>query len=247
MPGTRLVTIPMSHYCDKARWGLERAGIGYVEEGHVQGISLARALLAGGRRTVPVLVAEGRVLSDSTDILVWCDAVGDPPSPLFPVDAGVEALVARFSADLGPATRALMYHQMLPRRSLSIRYGSHGLPRWERALLRAAYPVLGFVLPRWLRIDANCLARSRDLVDTIFAEVAERLADGRRYLAGDALTAADISFAAMASPVVLPRQYGIPLPTPDELPPAYGALVRELRAHPAGAFALRLYREDRRP
>jgi glutathione S-transferase len=31
----RLVTIPISHYCEKARWSLERAGLEYREERHV--------------------------------------------------------------------------------------------------------------------------------------------------------------------------------------------------------------------
>src|SRR5215210_3065100 len=34
----RLVTLPISHYCEKARWALERAGIAYREERHVQGV-----------------------------------------------------------------------------------------------------------------------------------------------------------------------------------------------------------------
>ena len=34
----RLVTIPISHYCEKARWALDRAGLDYREERHVQGI-----------------------------------------------------------------------------------------------------------------------------------------------------------------------------------------------------------------
>jgi glutathione S-transferase len=34
----RLITIPISHYCEKARWALERAGLPYREERHVQGI-----------------------------------------------------------------------------------------------------------------------------------------------------------------------------------------------------------------
>ena len=30
-----LVTIPISHYCEKARWALERAGVPYVERPHL--------------------------------------------------------------------------------------------------------------------------------------------------------------------------------------------------------------------
>ncbi len=35
----RLLTIPISHYCEKARWALDRAGLDYVEERHVQGVA----------------------------------------------------------------------------------------------------------------------------------------------------------------------------------------------------------------
>ena len=28
----RLVTIPISHFCEKARWALDRAGVDYVEQ-----------------------------------------------------------------------------------------------------------------------------------------------------------------------------------------------------------------------
>ena len=51
--------------------------------------------------------------------------------------------------------------------------------------------------------------------------------------------------AALPSAVLMPPQYGVPLSQPDELPPATGAVVRELREHPAGRFALRMFREER--
>ena len=38
---------------------------------------------------------------------------------------------------------------------------------------------------------------------------------------------------------------GTPLPAPDELPPDMAAGVRAFRAHPAGTFASRLFREER--
>jgi hypothetical protein len=38
----------------------------------------------------------------------------------------------------------------------------------------------------------------------------------------------------------------VPLPQPEELPPAMAADVREFRAHPAGAHALAMFRDERR-
>ncbi|HSO21453.1 MAG TPA: glutathione S-transferase C-terminal domain-containing protein, partial [Chondromyces sp.] len=86
---------------------------------------------------------------------------------------------------------------------------------------------------------------SLERVKEVFATVAERLADRRDFLVGNAFTAADLSFAALAAPVVLPRNYGSPLPPLDELPPAMLALVEDFRATPAGEFALRMYRDQR--
>ncbi len=62
----RLVTIPISHFCEKARWALDRAGVEYVEHPHLQPVHVVAARLAGGGRTVPVLVTdEGEVLGES--------------------------------------------------------------------------------------------------------------------------------------------------------------------------------------
>jgi glutathione S-transferase len=82
-------------------------------------------------------------------------------------------------------------------------------------------------------------------VQRTFDAVAARLQDGRRYLCGDAFTAADLAFAALAAPAIVPPEYGTPLPQPDELPAEMAAGVRAFRAHPAGAFACRLFREER--
>jgi hypothetical protein len=45
--------------------------------------------------------------------------------------------------------------------------------------------------------------------------------------------------------VIVPPEYGTPLPAPDELPAQMAAGVRALRAHPAGTYASRLFREER--
>ena len=101
----RLVTIPISHYCEKARWALERAGIPYREERHVQGIHRVAARRAGGGATVPVLVTPDGVLGESEAILAWVDERTPPEHRLFPAEP-VERLRSRGSAGvdegLGP-------------------------------------------------------------------------------------------------------------------------------------------------
>jgi glutathione S-transferase len=62
---------------------------------------------------------------------------------------------------------------------------------------------------------------------------------------GSEFSAADLTFAALAAPTVLPRNYGSPLPTLDQLPDAMLKVVEECRATPAGEFVLRMYGEHR--
>ena len=49
----------------------------------------------------------------------------------------------------------------------------------------------------------------------------------------------------MASPVLLPPEYGIRLPPPEQAPPQARADVDRFRQHPAGQFALRMFRNHR--
>src|SRR5690349_6707964 len=71
----RLVTISISHFCEKARWALDRAGIPYDEERHIQFAHILASKRAGGKGTTPVLVTTtGGVLTESADIVRWSDA-----------------------------------------------------------------------------------------------------------------------------------------------------------------------------
>lgn len=245
-----LITIPISHYCERARWALDRAGIAYRERAHLQMIHWAVVRRAGGNGTVPVLVCGDRVLADSADIVAAADAQAPANRRLYPDDpaaaADVRELERDFAERLGPDGRLWMYHSLHRRRDLAVAYGCAGVPAWERRLLQAAYPVLIRGIDRFLKITPAAAAQSETEVRATFEAVAERLADGRPYLCGTSFTAADLTFAALAAAVLMPPEYGVPLPQPNELPTAMAGVVRELRAHPAGAHALAMYRDERR-
>ncbi len=245
----RLVTIPFSHYCDKARWALDRAGVAYDEEGHAPMFHYLGVKRAGAGRTVPVLVHEGRVLSDSTDICKHVDALAPADRKLYPTEPALRAEAERledlFDEKLGPATRRIAYFHVLADRAQAISFVRIGAPAWEGLVLRVAAPLVFGLLQRGLKVDAAGVERSRASLDKVLAEVEGLLADGRRFLVGDRFTIADLTFASLAAPVIAPPEYGFPLPM-DAAPPALRAEVESFRARPAGAFALRMYREHRR-
>ncbi len=246
----RLVTIPISHYCEKARWALERAGIPYREERHVQAIHRIAARRAGGGTTVPVLVTPQGALGESEEILVWVDERTAPEHRLFPdrppERAEVERLCRRFDDGLGPTGRRLMYIHMLAQRKLMLRFNNQGVPAWEDRALRLAWPLAVHWARRELAIRRGIEADDEAAVWRELDFVAELLADGRKHLCGERFGAADLTFASLSASVVVPPVYGVSLPQPDVLPAHTAALVSRMRAHPAGGYALALFAKHRR-
>jgi glutathione S-transferase len=245
----RLVTIPISHYCEKARWALDRAGIDYAEERHVQGIHRIAARRAGGGPTVPVLVTPSGAIGESAEIVEWVDERTPPELRLFPADEGerreVQALCRRLDGGLGPHGRRLMYVHMLARRKLMLSFNNQGVPRWEDRAIRWGWPAITGFAKRVLEIRPGVEVEDEQVVWREFDFIAELLADGRPYILGERFGAADLTFASLAAASIAPDTYGVPLPQPDLMPAATAALVRRAREHPAGRHALRMIAEQR--
>ena len=248
----RLVTIPISHFCEKARWALDRAGVPYEERAHLQLLHRVAVKHAGGGRTAPVLrCADGTVLADSADIVRWADARAPEDRKLYPAEDGAEteeirALERDWDRCLGPHGRRWMYFGISGQRDIAVRYGTAGVPGWQRRAFPLAYPMVTGVIDHYLDITPETAAESKREVRASFDVVASRLSDGRPFLVGERFSAADLTFSALAAAVLMPPEYGVQLPQPEELPAAMGEAVREFREHPAGAHAMAMFREHRR-
>ena len=245
----RLITLSISPFNELARWSLEHAGIPYREERQALALHTFASRRAGGRGTTPVLLAGGEVVPESAQIAEWADRRASPERRLFPdgpAGGEVRELVRRFGEELGPAARRVIWKHLIRDIDLACRYWQQGLSprqaRWQPRAMKLARPLA----KRALKLGEGDVAAAPATVRAYFDEVAERTADGGRIV-GDSLTAADISFASMASPAVLPEEgYPVRMPRPEDFPDEIAATIEELRAHPAGRYALRLYSEARR-
>jgi glutathione S-transferase len=242
-----LITVPLSHYCEKARWALDRVALPYREEPHAPLLHrLATRRNDGG--TVPVLVHGSSRFIDSTDILVHADAVcgGDL---LYPRDTAlrreVDALEEQFDTQLGPHTRRWAYQQLLPHTKLLRSLWSRETPQLEARLLPVITPLVRRLVRAAYKITPESEQRSLDRVRGVFRYVEEQLSDGRCFLTGARFTAADLTFAALAAPVLLPGECRAVQPALHDLPPAMSGEILRLRNTVGGQFALRLYSQER--
>jgi glutathione S-transferase len=237
-----LVTIPISHYCEKARWALDRAGIEYVEKRHLPALHRVAVRHAGGGLTAPVLVLEdGAVIPESSEIVAWAAARG----------AAVRfcgescALAADFDERLGPATRLWVYYMMFDHPDLVEQPMTDGVPGWERVGFHYGNRALAFAIARVLTINDQSAAEAEATFRAVYAEVDALLADGRPYLAGEEFSIADLTFASLSAPLITPPEYGVRLPAVDSLPPGMIPVVEEHRASHAGRHALRMFARER--
>jgi glutathione S-transferase len=252
----RLITITISHYCEKARWALERQGVPFLEEGHLGVLHLVSTRLAGGARTVPKLVIEKKgagpvLLNESAEIVRFADENRVPgASTLFP-DGKVEEIgswVTKFDKLVGPHVRRWVYYYMLGSR-FAFEIVNQGGTSWlEKAIFWVMWPLFKIMYTKTFNLtDAGC-KRSLARLEEVFCEVDKVLADGRKYLTGNQFTAADLTLAALAYPVLLPPGVeAATYPPLDKLPVELENQVLAWRKRPFGQLVLRAYAEERSP
>lgn len=244
-----LITIPMSHYCEKARWALDRLGLVYREERHIQMFHYIRSYMTSGGPNVPVLIDSKRIVPDSTAILQYLEQYADDDMKLYPDDndlkTEVEQLEDLFDEQLGVDSRRWLYYQMLPTPYHAISSMAQGVPLIEKLLLPLVFPFLLLLLklhPDTLRKDVDTgFLRAQAIIKKIDV----MLADGRPYLVGNRFTAADLTLACMMSPFIVPSQYGIRLPELNSLPGPMQDTIMNFRNTLTGRHVLKMYQSER--
>ena len=241
----RLITIPVSHYSEKARWALDYLKIPYREVAHMPPFHRSATKKYGGT-SVPVLVTDTGAATDSTDILRYLDRLY--PEKLYPIDPQLQLLGTEleilFNNTLGIHTRRWGYSYILTPKLLYPKW-TCGVPFWQKLLFPIIFPRVGKIVRSNFDITETSAAESAREIEIIFDRVDGLLADGRKYLLGDRFSAIDITFAALAAPILQPPEHHIKPNALDLLPAQMQTDIRKAQATPAGKFGLKLYREHR--
>lgn len=264
IPGSmhHLIHFRFSHYNEKARWALDRAGVSYRETAcmpllHVpvvlavtRGRFRGRGDAISSRYSTPVLLTDdGESFHDSSAIVQYVSRrFLTPETSLYPTPEAA-ALEKHFHDHLGSDTRRLAYLHLFAVPGAVARLAERNVGPAQAAVFKRLVPVFRYVVRTRLRVDAAHAATALARIREELVAVSERLGDGRPYLLGERFTAADLAFACMMAPALLVQThegFGGWLPSLDECGPDYAPLVREFRATPAGAFALRMFAEERR-
>ena len=227
------------------RFVLGHYAVAFRERPHVFGWASILALWHGWTVQIPVLYGDGLRLVGPRDIVDHFDETCPVERKLVPgrqpLRGQVEADWKLFNGELAAHTAVVAYFHLLPHRDIMMEPFFRGVPPGEARLLRGSYPALRALFTLLLRLSAAKAQDALMRIRMIFEKTDSRLADGRRHLAGDALTLSDLSLAAAAAPLLLPKGYRFPIPPFDLMPSEMKAIITEMRQHATAGFIQRIY------
>jgi glutathione S-transferase len=237
--------LKVSHYNEKARWALDYKRIPHLRRAATPGRHAKIARRLGGGRTFPVLELDGKALGDSTLIIEALER-RQPEPPLYPATSEERRRALEieefFDEELGPHLRLLVVHHMLPDARLFLGAFTPDLGAPRLAAARAIFP----------RVRRGVVADFG--IDDARVELAWRRcrAAGKRfaaelqrygYLVGQGFTVADLTVAALLSPVVAPPEF--PYPQPQRGHPLLADLRAMLDEHGALEWTRKIYARHR--
>lgn len=238
-----------SHYNEKARWALDWKGIEYVRRSLLPGPHLPVVLWMTRQTAVPVLVLDDRPIADSTRIIEALE-LRQPEPPLIPAGAEERRRALELEdfcdREIGPHVRRALFAEILDDADYTCALFSQDASEIARRAYRTLFPAVRVAMRSQMGIDAERAALSRERAaracDRLESELA---ASGTGYLVGDRFTVADLTAAALLSPIVQPPEF--PYAWPPTLPEGARRLRASFADRGALRFAAEMYRKHRRP
>lgn len=240
-----LVTLPVSHFCEKARWALTFFGIDFQEDAHAPPFHRG----ASKGNSVPILLDEtGSLVVGSDAIVEWAKNRATKNIGAAKIPAASDEWLKDMDL-LGVRVRQWAYFYILQDWPLALDQlapvGS--VPASERWWLSWSMWALAPLMKMGMEISESSAAEALRFVESVFEKVEKEL-EKSAFLSGSEFGCRDINFCSLAAPIVLPPQM-----------PLYGALfdrldddstikvmIRRFRSRPGGKFVLKCYEKHRK-
>jgi glutathione S-transferase len=198
-----LHTFACSHYCERARWGLQVKKIEFEEVQHVAGFHKQTIYQMTGSAALPVLQMDKsdalknrpKTLSGSGTILDWC--MGASP------DAQFEE---KCEADLGRLVRQFTYAASLRQPNSKVKEMLLcGGARWQNSAMKLAWPLIIPIMEKQMDAYANKLPVIGAELEVLLNFVNTRLGN-RPYFDPSGFSRVDITVASLIAPLARPTQ-----------------------------------------
>lgn len=238
----KLLTIPFSHYCEKARWALDLSDLDYTEEGHLPIVHYAYNLKNGARATVPALICPEGVLCDSGDILNYVQQSG---TVLYPEKQEREIRAWEERCDrIGILGRAWAYSHLIGQIDF-MRELIQDCDAQEQKLAQPFLGVLGILLSKKYNVRPGKGEVFLKELNAHFEYLDWFLQDDKKFLIDNQFTAADLSLCALAGILVHPEEYGYAYPPLAQYPEAMREQIKIWQASTTGQYILNIYHQYR--
>jgi glutathione S-transferase len=245
MPYPTLWHFPISHFNEKARWALDYKRIPHRRRVLSLGY-MPRAWWASGQVKLPILFLDGKAIADSTRIIATLER-RYPEPPLYPLDDAARsralALEDFFDEEVGsPVRTAILAPLFAHDPDAAIGALGTGMGAGARRTMRAVFPAFRAFYKARHGIDSAAIATAPTTVRMAFDRIAREVQPSG-YLVGDRFTVADLTAAALLSPIVVSREH--PYHPPEPLPPSLRELRDSVADHPGFRWVADMYRRHR--
>lgn len=261
----RHITINVSHYCEKVRWGLDlvesdpNSPLYYTEDAHPPPFcSFATLPISNYEASAAPMIVDpddkdASYMNQSNAILEkYC-------SFLYPdeIRSDIMELEASLGKGLGPAVRCYRYNFILqPEYHEACVQGCTNQTSTVETMLfeKMLNKGIAKAMRKIIKVNSATAEASKQEILRVFDQMSKRLErSGGKYLMDTktksyGFTAADVTFASLAYPLLRPPEMqNFTIMDDSKLPPELVAIGEELKKTTAGKFVLKMYNKHRIP
>jgi glutathione S-transferase len=237
----------ISHYCEKARWALDHFNVPYQLLHIMPGRNRPAAKTLGLKTgSLPFLQLGDTAIGGSSAIIDWAETQrGATASSLTARDAAEAAVLEqRLDNIIGVHVRRFYYSDALFNDPASVRpIFARDLPFLQKWAVTLGWSKIVPLMIKAMDLGPLQGAESHDRLIVELDWLDGLLADGRRYLAGDAFSRVDITAASLLAPLITPAQH--PTYATLALPVALARSIAPWRNRPILQWVKRIYAEHR--